>query len=682
MRPRLLPTLLFAALLPSTVLAADRAATRTAARAAAIVRPTPEDVAAFRSAMDVAISPDGTRIVYSLGSATLDPEAKPSEKDTDGGWKRDRQVWVVDVDGGEPRQLTRGVEQARSPVWSPSGKEVAFLRKARARSVLHVIAIDGGEAIPVATGELEPSNVRWSPDGKWFAFLAEPDSKKDDEEKWKSGGAIDWGREYENTALWVVARAGGQPRRVSKENESVAAFEWSPDGAKFAILSATSADPYEESNHLVPRVIAVKDGATVCSLPAKPADYSSLRWSPDGRRVGVLTTHESLSMENELRVYEIPAGTSRNALPDFEHTVSSFVWSSDSRSVLALVRERTSTKLVRFAADGSSPGEDLGFQDRVADAPLTIDRGGSRLAFLSSTDREPRDPTIFDLGTRTSKVVAHLNPEVSGWALGRDEVVHWKSENGIEVEGLLLVSPAAKPGAPAPLLVMPHGGPDDVSSRSFSPLTQFFAAHGISVLRPNYRGSFGYGREFYAANRGRLGEIEFKDIESGVDALIAAKKADANKLLYGGWSWGGYLTAWTIGHTSRYRAAVIGAGVNDVFVQYALSDINHGDAAQWEYRGNPWLELDHFDRSNPIRYAKDMKTPTLILHGQSDPRVGFAASQELHRALLDMGVPTRFYAYPREPHNFTEPAHVAHRTRVWLDWYQTFLKPSAAAAIP
>lgn len=681
MHPRFVLLLLLTLLLASNAAALDRPASR-ATRAAAVVQPTPEDVAAMRSAADVALSPDGTRIVYSLGTATLDPDAKPSEKDTDAGWKRDRQVWVVDAGGGEPHQLTRGVEQAKSPVWSPTGKEVAFLRKVKGKSVLHVIAIDGGEASLVATGDLEPASVRWSPDGKWFGFLADPVSKKADEEKWKSGGAIDWGRDYENTALWVVARAGGEPRRVSKESECITAFDWSPDGTKFAILSATSGDPYEQSNHLTPRVIAVKDGATVCALPAKPADFASLRWSPDGRRLGVLTTHESLSMENELRVYEIPSGTNRNALPDFDHTVSSFAWSSDSRSVIALVRERTFTKLVRFAADGSSAGEDLGFQDRVADAPLTTDRGGSRLAFLSSTDRDPRDPTIFDLGTRTAKVAAHLNPEVASWSLGRDEVVHWKSENGIEVEGLLLVSPAAKPGAPAPLLVMPHGGPDDVSSRSFSALSQFFAAHGISVLRPNYRGSFGYGREFYAANRGRLGEIEFRDIESGVDALIAQKKADPAKLLYGGWSWGGYLTAWTIGHTSRYKAAVVGAGVNDVFVQYAVSDINHGDASQWEYRGNPWLELDHFDRSNPIRFAKDMKTPTLILHGQSDPRVGFAASQELHRALLDLGVPTRFYAYPREPHNLLEPAHVAHRTRVWLDWYQTYLKSPAAAAIP
>ncbi len=679
MLPRLRSLSLVASfvLLASPVAAADRVPARVATRATAVVHPTPEDATSLRSASDLSIAPDGTRLVYSLGTATLDPDAKPSEKDTDAGWKRDRQIWLVDLAGGEPQQLTHGVEQARAPVWSPDSREIAFLRKVKGKAALHVIALSGGEATVVPTGALDLSHVRWSPDGKWFAFLASAaDSKPKEDEKWRTGGVIDWGREYDVTALWIVPRAGGEPRRLTKDNESVTDFEWSPDATKLAILSAPSGDPYEESNHLTPRVIAAKDGATVGVLAAKAADYSNLQWSPDGRKLAVLTTHESLSMENELRVYDLPNGPARNALPDFDHTVSSFAWSGDGRSLVALVRERTITKLVRFPAEGGA-GEDLGFSGRVAEAPLTSDRTGARLAFFSSTDRDPRDPTVFDVSARSTRVVAHLNPEVADWTLGREEVVHWKGENGIELEGLLLVSPAAKPGAPAPLLVLPHGGPDEVSSSSFTALGQFFAAHGISVFRPNYRGSFGYGREFYAANRGRFGEIEFKDIESGVDALIAERKADAKKLLYGGWSWGGYITAWTIGHTNRYRAAVVGAGVSDVFVQYSLSDINHGDAAAWEFRGNPWLQLENFDRSNPIRFARDMKTPTLILHGQNDPRVGFTASEELYRALVDLGVPTRFYAYPREPHNFTEPAHLVHRTRVWLDWYETHLKDSA-----
>jgi dipeptidyl aminopeptidase/acylaminoacyl peptidase len=660
------------------------AGARSTARTAPVVHPTAEEVAALKTAADVALSPDGSRVVYALSSATLDPEAKPAEKDNDGGWKRERQIWVVASSGSDPVQLTRGLERAGSPVWSPDGREIAFLRNVKGKSALHVIAVNGGEAVVVPTGDLQPSQVRWAPDGKSFAFLATPELPKERKDaKWREGGVIDWARQWENQSLWTVPREGGAPKRITSAEEHVTGFEWSPSGARFLVLTSASADPYEAVNRMTPRVISARDGAVLRTLDPIQRTYERPRWSPDGERVAMLTTDHTLSMLNDLEVYDLATGKSWNVLPNRDPTLSSFVWAGDGRSLIALVREGSGTRFTRYPVDGG-PGSDLGFSGRVADAPLSADRSASKLAFTSSTDREPRDPTVFDLGRRATQVLTRLNPEAAQWSLGREEVVRWTSENGIAVEGLLLVSPAAKPGVPAPLLVMPHGGPDDVSSRSFSPLAQFFASHGFSVLRPNYRGSLGYGYDFYAANRGRLGEIEFRDIESGVDHLIASGKASAQRLFFGGWSWGGYLTAWTIGHTTRYRAAVVGAGVNDVFVQYSVSDINHGEAAAWEFRGNPWLQTENFDRSNPIRFVKNVKTPTLLLHGQEDPRVGFIASVEWYRALSDLGVPVRFYAYPREPHGFQEPAHVAHRNRVWLEWYQRYLKssPTSTSAPP
>jgi dipeptidyl aminopeptidase/acylaminoacyl peptidase len=231
---------------------------------------------------------------------------------------------------------------------------------------------------------------------------------------------------------------------------------------------------------------------------------------------------------------------------------------------------------------------------------------------------------------------------------------------------------AAGSTGPTPLLVFPHGGPDAVSSNGFSRWVQMFAGNGYSVLQPNYRGGFGYGFDFYAANRGRLGEIEFMDIESGVDSLIAAKRVDPNHLYYGGWSWGGYLTAWTIGHTNRYKAAVAGAAVVDTGLQYALSDINHGVAAQWEFKGNPWLQPENFARTNPLHSLAKVKTPTLILHGNADDRVPLPNGIILYRALKDIGTPVRLLTYPDEPHGFTNPAHTAHMFGEWLAWYAKY----------
>jgi dipeptidyl aminopeptidase/acylaminoacyl peptidase len=291
----------------------------------------------------------------------------------------------------------------------------------------------------------------------------------------------------------------------------------------------------------------------------------------------------------------------------------------------------------------------------------------------SSTPSTPPEPTVIDLVRGTAAPVAQLHAELRDWAVARTEVVTWKNREGTSLEGVLTVTGHAQVGHPPPLLVMPHGGPDWTSLDTWNAWAQYFAARGYSVFEPNYRGGLGYGRAFYEANRGRLGEIELTDIESGVDALIAAGKADPARLFYGGWSWGGYLSAWTLGHTDRYRAIMVGAGVVDVVLQYVTSDINHGAAADWEYKGRPWAQPEAFERANPARFLGNARTPTLIMHGEADSRVPFVNAQLLYRALADRGTKVALWAYPREPHGFQEPAHVEHLMETWAAFFDEHL---------
>jgi dipeptidyl aminopeptidase/acylaminoacyl peptidase len=305
----------------------------------------------------------------------------------------------------------------------------------------------------------------------------------------------------------------------------------------------------------------------------------------------------------------------------------------------------------------------------VLRGPLSPSRTGATFAALSSTPADPWAPTVVDAKTGRATVLDLPGAPASGWPRGEVEVISWRSPEGDVVEGILTLPPGLAKGTRPPLWVFPHGGPDDVSQLGFFGWERFLAARGYAVLRPNYRGSTGYGHGFYAANRGRLGEIEFLDIEAGVDALVAAGRVDGDRLFYGSWSWGGYLTAWTIGHTQRYRAAVAGAAVVDVVTQYVLSDINHGVSAEWEFRGSPWTAPERFDGSNPMRHLSKARTPTLVLHGQADERVPFSQGQILHRALKDLGIEVEFLAYPREPHGFQEPAHAVHMLDAWADWF-------------
>lgn len=280
---------------------------------------------------------------------------------------------------------------------------------------------------------------------------------------------------------------------------------------------------------------------------------------------------------------------------------------------------------------------------------------------------------MIDVTRATLRTVATVNPQVSEWTIARTEVVTWKNALGIALEGVLTVPPHTKAGAPPPLLVLPHGGPDWVTLETFDAWSQFFAARGYSVFQPNYQGGIGYGRAFYEANRGKFGDIELGDIESGVDHLIASGKADPARLVYGGWSWGGYLSAWTLGHSDRYRAFVVGAGITDVVLQYVTSDINHGAIADWEYRGQPFTAPETFARANPIGFVRTAKRPTLILHGEQDSRVPLIHALVLHRALSDLGVDVTTWVYPREGHAFQEPAHVEHMLEVWASFYDRHL---------
>jgi len=313
----------------------------------------------------------------------------------------------------------------------------------------------------------------------------------------------------------------------------------------------------------------------------------------------------------------------------------------------------------------------MDFDQRVITGALSSSADGSSIAFLGSNDQHPPDPTLLNIDTGWWRTIAHVNPQTKDWSLASERVVRWKNREGVEIEGLLLTPAAAREGEPTPLLVLPHGGPDSVSTQAWNTWGQYFAARGFAVLRPNYRGSFGYGFDFYAANRGRLGQVEFMDIESGVDQLIRDGVVDANRMAYAGWSWGGFTTAYTLTHTNRYKAAVVGAGISDTANQYALSDINHGYAAKWEYTGNPWNKPRVFDRASAIRSAVGATTPTLIIHGQNDPRVPFVQGIALYRALTDVGCEVKFLAYPREPHGFREPAHVAHMLSAWARWCQS-----------
>lgn len=641
----------------------------TPALAAEAAHPTSAELVQLHTPADLALSPDGRQVVYTVATATFDSSARVAGDDTKTGWKRERQVFVTDIATQQTRQLTRGDALASAPCWSPDGRTIAFLRNVGEHAAIHLMSLGGGEPRRLDTGELDPASIAFSPDGAWLGFLAEEPLEADEKQlRHVRGGAIHWEFEFPETHLHRIAVAGGVAQMVPGTT-NVVAYEWAPDSKRVALVTSANGDPYLASSVDRVSVVQAADGSFVSTLDLPEGPYTVAHWSPDGHSILAPGLQGGLSNVNALYVADAATGKVRDLVSSADLGFAAASWSADSKSVVAVVRRGTATTLERFAAAAPGTGTPLGFSGRVISGDLVTAASSPRLAFLSSTDRTPDQVTVFDPAPARTLVVTDLDPQVATWPLGTTRVVRWKNAEGVNIEGVLTLAPGAHEGAPAPIIVMPHGGPDDVTTTKFSALAQYFASRGYSVLRPNYRGSFGYGFDFYAANRNRFGEIEQADIESGVDQLIRDGLADPKQLYFGGWSWGGYITTWMVTHVHRYRAAVAGAAVSDVMHSYSLSDINHGLAAQWEYKGDPWSQLSQFDRPNPIRYVKDCTTPLLLLHGQADTRVPFSESVQFYRALKDLGRSVQFYAYPRENHSFVEPAHRVDYVKRWADWY-------------
>jgi dipeptidyl aminopeptidase/acylaminoacyl peptidase len=306
--------------------------------------------------------------------------------------------------------------------------------------------------------------------------------------------------------------------------------------------------------------------------------------------------------------------------------------------------------------------------DRVIGA-ISPSRDGSRVAFSLTTPTSPTDIYVSDLTFASPKRVTTLNPQVASMALGETEVVTYKND-GLELEGILIKPVGYQAGQRYPLLVEAHGGPTGATLNDFK-TNQVWAGRGWAVFMPNPRGSEGFGESFMRANINDLGGGDYRDIMAGVDVCIRRGIADSTRMAFEGWSYGGYMTAWVVGHTSRFKAARMGAGMSDLLSMYGTSEIA-GYIGLFE-GGRPSASTqEKYRQQSPLTYADRVTTPLLILHGASDPRVPPGQALEMYRALKDQGKPVELVLYPREQHALGEYAHQVDRMQrdsAWISRY-------------
>ena len=623
---------------------------------------TPEASLNLRSISDLQFSPDGNRLVFVV--------TEPAK-----GERRARHIWIYEKQSGSIRQFTYSAKSDFLPRWSPDGKQLAFLSDRDEQQQVYAMRADGGEASALTKGKRGVRNFAWSPDGKQIAFLA-PDAKTEAEEKKEKDkdDAHVADKEDKHARLWLLTLDTGEAKALTEPKWEVSEAVWHPSGTGL-MLRATD---HPESDQNTERIFffrlwdtvngdrKVVDSMTQVLAPRGP--FGNIRIAADGKRMAFVGCREDGPTPHDLILARHGDKATQNlsgAIVD--RPVFDYRWSRDG-GLLAVVEDGFHTKLVAFTAEGAL--KDVAAMPANPNALGVSDSG--EVAFAGQTATTPQELWLWDLKS-APKQISHLNDSWKQYTLSTPEFYKYKSFDGMEIEAALLKPLGYDGNLKLPLIALIHGGPTGAWQDSIETWGQLLATRGYAVFYPNIRGSSGYGEKFMEMNRGDWGGGDYRDVMAGVDDLIARGIADPEKLAIGGWSYGGYMSEWTITQTTRFKAAVSGAGLSNLISEYGTEQGPSYD--EWYY-GVPYEpeKVAGFLNSSPFVHLKNVKTPTLILQGDADPVDPPGQSQELYRGLKRYRVETELVVYPREPHGFHEEKHLLDRLNRILAWYDKHLK--------
>jgi dipeptidyl aminopeptidase/acylaminoacyl peptidase len=654
-------TLLAAAGSPLTAQATDEAQTH---------RWTPDRMIQLKRVGSVLPSPDAARVAFVVGVPAM--EGEKSE------WVS--QIWLANADGSGAVQLTQAEQSSHSPQWSPDGRWLTFLSARGDETQLYRLPVSGGEAERLTSGKLGVSAYQWAPDGRSIAFTA-LDPRSDEQEKAakekRDARVVD--EEHRLAGLHVLEPEGDRSaRRLDVGRVHVVGFDWSPDSRSIVFEHAAKPTVFEQTDV---SMIDVASG-TVRSVMATAAAESSPRFSPDGRWIAVSVSDDPPSWAFTRRIHVIPAagGDARALANTFDEQPGIVGWTADGRRILYTETQGVVTRLWSLPADGGAPTV-FATGDMTVQGPQ-LNARRTALGFAAQDTDSPPEAFSTTVGRFAPVQVSRVQETPPG-PIGPTRALRWAAPDGREVEGLLTLPSAYREGARVPLLVVVHGGPTGVFTRSYTgaPSTYpvaAFAERGYAVLRVNPRGSSGYGREFRYANYQDWGGGDYQDIMSGVDHVIGLGIADADRLGIMGWSYGGYMTSWVITQTRRFRAASVGAGVTNLMSFTGTADIPGfiPDYMGGEY----WDVFDTWTARSAMFHVKGVRTPTLIQHGERDLRVPVSQGYELYNALRRQDVDVQMVVYPRQPHGITEPKLLMDAMQRNLDWFAKWIPVGQTAA--
>jgi dipeptidyl aminopeptidase/acylaminoacyl peptidase len=620
----------------------------------------------LKSVSDPEITADGSKVAYVVRGIDAHRNVYSSE------------MWVVAASGGPGRRLAAPHDSDAHPRWSPDSRTLAFLSRWHVKTQIYVVSTQDGAPRRLTDSPTDITDFKWSPDGRYIGYLA-TDANPEREAKRRQGDdAIVGGEGYTPTRLHIFPAGGGVARTLTAGTRHLLTFDWSPDGSK--VVYAVQKSPQGRDAFHVDIYESELSSGRETALVVQPGQDMAPAYSGDGRYVAFYSQRGVLSYFGERQVGVVPSGggairyVTDRLDGDVFGGAMKYWWSKDASQLIFGAGKGTSEYL--FAVNPTTGDSERLPHVLTSTSAFSVSRDGRRIAWTKSSTEVPGDVYLKDSESGSAIRLSDVNPQVREYRAMNARTVRWRSTDGLEVEGVLRLPFDYSPGTRVPLLVSLHGGPTGAALESF-PIprtypTQLFLGAGFAVFEPNFRGSINYGPKFRKATIEAQGFGDMDDIMTGIDNLVDQGIADPDRLGVMGWSYGGYLSAWIVAHSNRFKAASIGACGTDWVSWYGPSIANKESAPEvmWEYFGGPpWNRLDVYNSHSARAFLKNIRTPSLVLHGEQDIDSG----PEVYVALRDLNVPVSYVTYPREGHGIAEPMHQRDLMRRNLEWFEKWI---------
>ncbi|MHC1702360.1 MAG: prolyl oligopeptidase family serine peptidase [Tenuifilaceae bacterium] len=643
--------------------------------------PTFEEVISLRSVGYVTISPDGNSVAFTVQTSDWNENRFDSE------------IWLS-KNKQNPYRLTNTAKgSSNRPSFSPDGQWIAFLADRGNKTQIYVINLNGGEASAITKEEEGISSFEWHPSGTKLIFLKPEKENKDKKEIEKRYGGFDVDdKEFTLSHLWQInfrhdqpdaseypcyetvdslkAKAGcielPKPARLTEGKFTITQFLVSPDGSKVAF--GHQPDPLINSN--IKADISILDLADkkIMKLVSNLSFDNLEDWSPDSKEILYTTnlndTVSNYYLNSKLFAIDIVSKKARQLAIDVDEDLGGLLWSPTG--IYVSLWNKTKRPIYKIDPVSGKSSVWLNSPDQIFG--LAFSKTGEQVAFAGRSGDQLTEIFIASTATPSPEKITDITSQIKDWKTAQSEVISWKSKDGAVIEGVLHKPKDYDPNKKYPLLVVIHGGPTGIDTPTpvpayVYPIVQWLDK-GCLILRPNYRGSAGYGEKFRSLNVSNLGVGDAWDVLSGIDYLDKKAMIDKNKMGCMGWSQGGYISAFLATNTDVFKAISVGAGISNWITYYVNTDI-HPFTRQY-LKATPWIDEAIYKKTSPMTSINKAKTPTLIQHGEFDKRVPIANAYELVQGLRDKGVPSELIVYKGFGHGITKPKERLAAT--WHNW--------------